>query len=431
MYEAIICKIQDIKPIDNCDNIVLGNAAGHNVIVSKETKESQLGVFFNNDGQLSKDFCYYNNLHKDKSLNRDKTKHGFFENNRRVKTIKLREQLSFGFWCPIEFLSWTGINIKTLNNGFTFTELNGKKICQKYFTQATKNFIKQKQGKKSKHNKTKYNYPQFVEHFDTKHLRSMVGSIPNGSIITISEKLHGTSHRVSRTLKKYKFNKLKQLCNKHLPLKFKDFDYEYVSGSRRVTLNNKKTDDGYYKNNKFRQDINKQIEQRGIKRGESIFGEIVGYVENDKPIMAIHKPKEKALKEKYGNKFCYSYGCEPNQSKFYVYRITQTSLDGNVIELSNYQMRARCSELGLNCVPLLEGPFIYYQQDKETLLNVCKVLSEGDSSLDNRHLKEGVVIRVEGPNNYETFFKYKSWDFMELEGFLKNKENYVDLEEIS
>lgn len=54
----------------------------------------------------------------------------------------------------------------------------------------------------------------------------------------------------------------------------------------------------------------------------------------------------------------------------------------------------------------------------------------GSSTLDDGHIREGVVVRVEGPG-VDFHLKYKSFWFCELEGIAKNKDDYVDPEDIS
>lgn len=45
-YEALVCKIDEIIPIQGANFIVKASVAGYNVIVSKETNVGDLGIFF-------------------------------------------------------------------------------------------------------------------------------------------------------------------------------------------------------------------------------------------------------------------------------------------------------------------------------------------------------------------------------------------------
>src|SRR5690554_3202944 len=85
MHKAIIAKITETTPIPGADRIHVAKVLGESVIVSKEWKEDMVGVLFPVDLQLSEEFCHHNNLFRDSEKNKDKTKKGFFENNRRVR----------------------------------------------------------------------------------------------------------------------------------------------------------------------------------------------------------------------------------------------------------------------------------------------------------------------------------------------------------
>jgi hypothetical protein len=51
----------------------------------------------------------------------------------------------------------------------------------------------------------------------------------------------------------------------------------------------------------------------------------------------------------------------------------------------------------------------------------------GPSTLDARHIKEGVCVRIEGGINNQTF-KFKSFEFKVLEGIIKDS-GVIDAEE--
>jgi hypothetical protein len=50
--------------------------------------------------------------------------------------------------------------------------------------------------------------------------------------------------------------------------------------------------------------------------------------------------------------------------------------------------------------------------------------------LDNDHIREGVVLRVEHPAMFDAF-KFKGWVFCDLEGIRKNSDDFIDQEEIA
>jgi len=446
-YQAIICKIYTrVHP--GADKLQLGTCYGHQVIVGLDTQDETLGCFFPVDGQLSHEMCYENNLYRTgRGENKDKEKSGYFESSRRLKTINLRGAKSEGLWIPLEFLAWTGIDLSTLVDGYTFTDLNGKGVCQKYYTQATRKAMNN-QGKKAKKKK---DVAMFFKHFDTGKLKYNIASIPNNSRLIITAKLHGTSGRTGHVLVTQELHPLKAFWNKYFSWTGQGFQkqkkWQHVSGSRNVILDYN-FNDGYYKNTDFR----KQIHDRfALRKGETIYYEIVGWTGMDDqnnpfaPIMGIHSLGKKrqsnktmaSLAKQYGESMVYSYGCEPGEFKVYVYRITMVNEDCDAIEYSWDQVKARCKELGLNHVPELQQTLFTQEKtygslalDPETLMKTCEVFCEGSSILDDKHIEEGVCIRIEHPDLFD-IYKFKGFNFLTAEGIIKDSEDYIDLEEIS
>ena len=94
-------------------------------LLKKRKKKSQtdgeLGIFFSSDGQLSHDFCMKNNLYR-KNPTDGTPMGGYFEENRRVRAIKLRGEYSEGFWIPEKSLSFCGPH--SLKEGDEFDTVN-------------------------------------------------------------------------------------------------------------------------------------------------------------------------------------------------------------------------------------------------------------------------------------------------------------------
>lgn len=430
-YEAIICKIVNIQDHPNADSLNIGIAAGHQVIVSKDIKEGTLGVFFPTDGQLTHEMCHKNNLYRHIEHNEDpQAKGGFFEDSRRVRAIKLRGAKSEGFWTQLEVLAWTGVDLSTLKVGQLIQELNGKLICNKYYTRATRNAMsKRNQGKTSKKSLLKASFPDFKEHWDTAKLRMMIQFIPKGAVLSITEKCHGTSGRTGYLKQKVELTWFQKTWNKYFGPKYPEYEYKHVSGTRRVVIDPELPDEGYYENTYFRGKVHDSFVSAVLNKGETVYYEIVGYDDNNALIMGAHGIEDKALKKVYGDKMAYTYGCEEKQYKVLVYRITNTLEDGTRYEMPWHQMQLRCKELGFEAVPQLKEPFIY-DGNPDSLMDLCEKLSQGSSTLDKGHIKEGVVVRVEAPG-VDTHYKYKGFHFCELEGIKKNSDDYVDPEEIS
>jgi len=90
-------------------------------------------------------------------------------------------------------------------------------------------------------------------------------------------------------------------------------------------------------------------------------------------------------------------------------------------------------------VPLLSGPLTAdsltrkWSTDNfnEALRWEVENLTLGPSTLDDRQIKEGVVLRIESPTLGTTHVKNKAFEFGVMEGFWKQNDTGVDLEEVS
>lgn len=206
-------------------------------------------------------------------------------------------------------------------------------------------------------------------------------------------------------------------------------EWRKVSGSRRVTYDpDQSVDQGYYSGMEFRFEIHDRLR---LKKGETLYYEIVGFTDKKTPIMASHKITDKSLKKKYGDEMVYKYGTDRDQAvpyDIYVYRITQTNEDGDSVDLSWPKVMARCNELGLRHVPHYDT--LVYDGDEDSFLELVEQYSQGSSKLDSTHIREGVCITVDHHLMGGTH-KYKGFWFCELEGIAKNSDEYVDLEDIS
>lgn len=463
-YTAVITKIEKIQPHPNADRLNIGECLGFKVIISKEIEEGTLGVFFQEDGCLSKAMLTENNLYSHSHLNKDSTKKGMFGDNGRIRAVKLRGALSEGIWLPLSSLDWTGIAKDDLKDGFSFSTLNGKIVCEKYYTKATLAAMKKPGQKPAKVKfEPRVKHKQFKEHFDTGQLLRCIKTIPKGSVVSITSKCHGTSQRSGRLLA----DKVTYTCQGliNFLIKVADYilvksilprsvkmtlancataiaqfftrfgkkvteEYEYISGTRRTVINPEKVDSGFYKDTSFRGLIHNDLVKRGLHKGETLYYEIVGFTDTKAPIMGSHNITDPELAKRYGKTMVYSYGCDPDNEipwRVLVYRITRTSPEGVSSEVPYHQLRKRLDELGLEYVPVFVEPFIY-DGNQEALKDLCDSFLEGPDVLDSRHIREGVVIRVEHPT-METFFKHKAFSFKLMEGLIKEQENYVDEEE--
>ena len=431
-YKAYITKISvSDHPDPEVHSIAVGSANGNTVVVSKKTQTGDLGIYFECDGQLSLEFAKANDLVRYKDPVTGENKGGFFDDNRKVRAQKFRGVKSDGFWIPVESLGFTGTDISALKEGDSFDELNGIPICNKFVTRATQKAAN-KEKKQRREEKFVINLPK---HFDTAQFRNEAKLYKAGDVIYLSEKKHGTSQRlgcieVQHIYRKFSFKWLKQKLGL-LPQK----TFENVIGTRNVTLDpideKKNEGKGYYADESFRQKVCKDLFGK-LRKNEILFFEVVGWINEATPIMPpadIKALKEKSLK-KYADKdgkMFYSYGANVGQCKMYVYRIANMQSDGKLVDMPFSYVIERCKELEVETVPLLCDPFIY-DGDVRTLQNLVEGLTDGECSIDSRHIREGVCVRAD---RYPTPFvtKNKSFFFKLCEGMVKENEDYVDTEE--
>lgn len=433
-YNAIICKINKIHKHPNADRLQLANIIGYQVIVSLEAKEEDLGIIFPDDGQLSQEYCQANDLiaYKDNDGNR---KGGYFDQNRRVRAQKFRGEKSDAYFAPLESLSFTGYDINKLQVGDKFNTLNGFPICNKYINEKTRqgaNSKKIKKNKKEKEFTKRFNQHiknLFPEHFETDQFRHYADKIKSGSLITITNKQHGTSGRISYIpiIKKRNFfsNIFNYIFNGNSP----KLEYDYVHGTRRVILT-KENDDIFYKTD-FRNDVLERFKGK-LNKNEIVYFEIVGYCGDNKPIMPIvdtSKLKDKQFTKRFGKTMVYKYGCHNGFCDVYIYRMCVINQDGIIEELSWNRVKQRCEEMGMKYVFEIDHFLLDHTVDLKELVECYTDYMDIADPIDNSHVREGICIRVDDPNGRTKIYKSKTFIFKVLEGIVKDS-GVEDMEEV-
>lgn len=442
MYNATIVKLP--KPIKhpNADRLLIFHILGYQVITDDKPKEGDIGIFFPDDGQVSEEFAKHNNLVKRKDPITGDNVGGYMDENRRVRAINLRGEKSYGMWLPLTSLSFLS-PIPELNVGDELNAINGHEFCTKYYTTKTRNVIS-KNKKKTNRKET----PTFKRHIDTKKLQQQIGHVYPGGFFVITEKVHGTSGRFGsayeQILKPW-YDPTRYFVDKYTR------EWVELTGTRNVILRtDSDVESGFYNSNEFRL---KSVEPlRGkLHKGETIYYEIVGWVDERTPIMPTVSTKilkDKSFVEEYGEQMTYKYGCIPGTCKLLVYRITMSNEDGTTYDLPWLNVKRRCEELGVEYVneliPMskLDVEYIGLEQAnfenmheteyiRQALLEISDQNSKGPSTYDHSHMKEGVVIRIERGLPVPDLFKYKSHEFLIMEGHTKDREDYIDLEEVS
>lgn len=160
-YSAIIAKIDNVAHIEGADRIQVAFVLGECVVVSKEAKVGDCGVFFQTGSQLSEAYCHHNNLFRDKEKNSDPTKSGFFEKNRHVRAQPFMKVKSQGYFAGLESLDYLK-DLPPLFMGDRLSKVGEEILCCKYESEAQKRagVANKLKGKKVK----KTLVPFFVEH---------------------------------------------------------------------------------------------------------------------------------------------------------------------------------------------------------------------------------------------------------------------------
>lgn len=412
-HKAIVAKITEVTEIVGADKIHVAKVLGESVVVSKEWGVGFIGILFPVDVQLSEDFTHHNNLNRDSSKNSDTNVKGFFEGNRRVRAQPFLKVKSEGFFAGLECVDYLGkFELKV---GDTFDELNGKKVCQKYYNEKTLHAKANAGTKAVKQNAT----PFFEKHVDSEQFKHYAQNIPVGSLLSFHAKVHGTSARMANTLVNVELPKWKQIINKIVQV-FPTQEWDNVVGTRNVVIKSEQKE-GFHGSEGFRFEVMEELKPY-LEKGMTVYGEIAGYA-NQKSIMPVHSIdalKDKEFKKKYGSESVYRYGCKDHEYRFHVYRITYLNQNGENVDFNQKQLEKWCDDR--NILRTLDvHPQIVYDGDVEKLRTLVHHLTERPDCLtedyiDPSHVSEGIIIRVDNGKMKPDFFKSKSYAFRCMEG---------------
>ena len=417
MYCGYVTKLKNVRKHPNADLLVLADVFDSTVVVGANSQDGDVVIYFPCDGQLSAEYCEYNNLLRKKDENGNNIG-GFLDPDKRnIKAIKLRGERSDGLVMPLSSLDYISKNLKDmLVVGDQITVLDGKEVCRKYIPRGRRT-VNRAQTKKEKREVNEF--PLFEEHKDTAQLDFNISAFKPGDLVELTLKMHGTSGRTGYLPSAGK-NKIEHFIFKLFPR------YKYVTGTRRVVLQ-EFGEGGFYGDNAFRAAYHNFFKGK-LRKGETVYYEIVGYVNETTPIMGIannKKMNDKEFVKKYGETTTFSYGCKPGESKMYVYRMTYTSLDGTVIEYPWSLVKRRCEEMG--ATPVMDLDRFIYTNEQDLYARVDKWL-DIDDPIGKTHVDEGVVARIEDRASF-TAFKKKSYAFKILEGIIKENADAPDIEE--
>lgn len=415
-YTGFVIKVKDIEKHSNADKLQVVKLLGTSVVVGLNVNEGDVMAYFPTDGRLNYDFALEAGL-----LREDIGGHklnGYMDPKKcNVRAIRLRGESSDGILVPIDILeSFTGEKFKV---GDKIGIIGGTVICEKYVPVSDKKSYPENTNGPSKKARMAEKYPYFAQHSDTNQLAYYIANFNEGDFITMTLKLHGTSQRTMNALVEQE----KTLMDKILFRKPKK-EWTVVTGTRRVILEG--YDGGYHGSNEFRKKWNDYFEGKLLK-GETIFYELVGYIDDEKTIMPScnNKLLDKQFVKKYGETTTFDYGLNPGENDIYAYRMTMTNEEGNVVEYSTSQIQKRCEEMGINSVPVIEQ-FIFTTE--EDLMERVEKHTEGADPIGKTHIREGVALRIESKPTFDAY-KNKSFEFKVLEGIIKDLATEPDMEE--
>ena len=466
-YCGYVTTLKNVRPHPNADRMKLADCFGNTVCVGLDAAEGEIGVYFPVDGQLSVEFCQVHDLMRRKDENGNPAGGYLDPDKRNIKAVKLRGEKSDGLFMPFSCLAYTGVNLDDIDIGDTITTVNGHEICQKYIPKSNS---KSHQGAGNRTRKHKDPIaPLFQEHADTEQLAYNLAAFKPGDEVEITLKMHGTSQRTANlpVLTGYKRTFWDKIFKRPgTPI----YEWGGISGTRRVVLDS--YDGGFYGSNEFREQHSKFFEGK-LWKGETVYYEVVGFTHTGAPIMASapnSKVSDKEFTKQYGKETVFSYGCTPNgytimfgeddegvfsmpvktpQSDIYVYRMTMTNEDGNVVEYTPDFMRYRCEQMGAKTVTVMWRGIIPYTEDDlnspipgarimlkdgfnagEWIKNVAEHYYDGPDPIGKTHVREGVVVRILNRPKF-TAYKHKNFHFKVLEGICKDEATAPDMEEAS
>ena len=406
-YLAKVIDITNFLPHPNADRMKIAQVGGYKVCVGIDEPAGRY-IYFPVNSEINPNLLSYCNLYRHTEKNTNTEKAGFFNDNGRVTAIKLRGFPSEGFLLPFEqlenFIADTlNLKLSDIENNTDFDiAVEGDKefwICKKYIvvhhTAQGQSNSNKRQKKVARFNKVIDT--QFHFHYDTVRIQNDKWAIIPNDLISITEKIHGTSGISAYVLCKKKptlINKIKKW--------FSDpgIEYNYLYASRSVIKNaTETTNSGGYYSCDIWAEADKIIRPH-LQKGMTIYYEIVGFL-----------PTGRYIQKNY------DYGCVPPEAgepfthekhfKVRVYRITMTNVDGYVHEFSAKEVQEWCKANDL--IPVTEY-FYGYAKDLynipvddnwtdtfwDTMANDKNFYMECDSpSCINKVAHEGLVIKKE------------------------------------
>lgn len=352
-YCCTVVRLGEILEIPGANTVAKTLVNGRTIVIGKDHKPGDVMIYCSNESQLNFDFLSVNNLFEkiDRNCNAEevnkwleehldaseeeikeykRTRRGYFDEKGRVRMKKLAGEMSMGVLFELEqFKNWCPILDVDLEKlvGLDFDTVNGVLFIKAYVPESTG-------GDGGHHTGTGPQEPaitmnrmipgQFAFHYDTQLFEKMVNRFKPEDVVTISNKLHGTSYIIGNLLTKQpKWGGLYERLFLRLPnfLQYTKEGYSVIYSSRNnirngvLTTAKEKAPSGldrcyraWYK-----------ILDGFIPEGVTLYGEIVGYVDGSNGFV-----------QTVGQG--YDYRCKPGESQLMIYRVKRVWEDGRVEE---------------------------------------------------------------------------------------------------
>lgn len=407
-YAAVVVEITKINELksdgagrQDCNRVVGAPMLGYQAIVSKDTNVGDIGIMFPPETQLSADYCASNNLYDKSELNADPNAKGYIGKRGRVRAVKFRGHRSDALFMPLDSLAYFAFfDPSDFKVGDVFDQVYGEELCRKYVIKEPVSRVeKNKLAAKVRRVDEKF----LPRHFDTDNYFRNKDSIPPGSSVVVTAKLHGTSVRLGNVPVKRELKWYERLA-KRFGVTVQETEYDYIAGSRRVIKDPKNNDQNHW----YEEDVwTKALDDvRGsIPEGYIVYGELIGWT-GDKPIQP-----------------SYTYSFPQGTNALYVYRVAHINPQGYAVDLAWEQVKEFCKDRGLTHVPEF-GRFVSdkFESFVESYLDIrffdsgfghCPQLSDPET------VDEGICIRIDGLVPY--ILKAKSPQFFEHETKLFNE----------
>ena len=395
MAYAFYTKVQKVRPHSNADRLDVATVFGMDTIVTKDTwKAGDYCIYFANGGVISSQYLAVNNMYRHSELNADKAVAGYFEDNGRVKTMKLRGEMSDGIIMRPESLYGfvTPGEVKQFADNWEIDKIGNFTLAQKYIP-------RYKKGPSGAGNAKRNKKKLIPEHIDTNQLNYNLRRFEGPCEVSISYKLHGTSGRFAALRRPW----------------WKFWAPKFVSGSRRVeflSFNDK--NGGFYGTNQFRKDYHDKL-AKIIPPGYTLYFEIVGWVNEDTPIMPIYNTNklDKELQKEFGPQMIFSYGCEQGKNEIYLYRVTYDDRELSPEEIFKFGEKYNIPVVPFCVIPSRPGWHDWTQIDGVEELEEALQYQFQDyrDRLDPSHLLEGVVVRRKNELGTWEAYKLKTNEF--------------------